>query len=371
MKTLVKERQRKAFEDSPLLCPPEMVDLNPSVPRGVALIDSQGNVVAVNEDWGVFAKKTGAVPERVGPGVNYLEACRKVRLSPAASRKALGGIESVLKGKSPFFSMDYSLHTPSGLAHFRMNANRIDYGDVCVAISHINISDLKLSKQEEFKRIRQFARRLINAQEDERQRISRELHDDLGHRIALMSFSVRHIIKQHSKSSAATRDLNKILDGISDFSTALRNLSHSFYPPHLRYLGIRSAVKALGEEFEEAYGIHVDLELPEETPRRGNEVELCVFRVLQESLQNIAKHSGATKVRIVLEYEAEEIRLMVVDTGRGFDRSTVTKSGGLGLLSMEERALSIGACLTVNSSLGVGTEICLSVPLADQAIGYA
>src|SRR5262249_24406375 len=156
-----------------------------------------------------------------------------------------------------------------------------------------------------------------------------------------------------------------------DLSNAMRNLSHGLYPPQLQYLGIRAALKSLSEEFEKTYAIHIDLVLPDEAPRLPADVELCIYRILQESLQNIAKHSGAGRVKIVLENTAAEIRLTISDAGRGFNRSAVMKKGGLGLLSMEERALSIGAGLTVNSSPDAGTEICLSVPLHEVLQVYA
>jgi signal transduction histidine kinase len=181
-----------------------------------------------------------------------------------------------------------------------------------------------------------------------------------------MSFSVRRMIKQNQKNAGVqSRDLNKLLEGINDFSTAVRNLSHGLYPPSLRFLGIKAAVQSLSQEFEETYGIRLDLVLPAELPRLPAEEELCVFRILQESLQNIAKHSGAGKVRIVLENPPGKVRLTISDTGKGFSRSEVMKKGGLGLLSMEERALSVGAKLTVNSSPASGTEIRLILPVKE------
>jgi signal transduction histidine kinase len=372
MKTLTKDRQKKSHYHSHSRFRDPQRDLDFSLPRRMALIDSEGNIVAVDDDCIGLARDGGAPFDRVGPGVNYLDVCRQAMRSAATSRKAVAGIEAVLKGKIASFAMDYSCQTSAGLAYFRMNVTPIAYGNARVAIAHTDITDLQLSKEEDFKRLRQFARRLIHAQEEERQRISRELHDDLGHRIALMSFSVRQIMKQHPKNFASgMRDLNKIVDGITDLSTAMRNLSHCLYPPQLQYLGIKGALKSLSEEFDKTYGIHIDLVVPEEAPRFPAEIELCIYRILQESLQNIAKHSGAGRVKIVLENTTEEIRLTISDTGRGFNRSAVMKKGGLGLLSMEERALSIGADLTVNSSPDAGTEICLSIPLQEDIHVYA
>jgi two-component system NarL family sensor kinase len=137
-------------------------------------------------------------------------------------------------------------------------------------------------------------------------------------------------------------------------------------------LGIGAALKSVVDEFEGVYGIRVELVMPTETPRLPAETELSMFRILQESLQNIAKHSGANRVKIVLENKAGELRLTISDKGRGFNRLDVARRGGLGLVSMEERALSIGAQLNVTSSPEAGTEVRLCVPLQEQdVLAYA
>src|SRR5262249_48077019 len=159
-------------------------------------------------------------------GMNYLEVCRQALGSSTDSRQALAGISEVLKGKTSSFAMDYTCQTRSGSTFFRMSVTPIVYGDAQVAITHTDITDFQLEKDKAFKRLRQFARRLIRAQEGERLRIGREIHDDLGNRIALMSLSLRQFIKERRKSlGAGLRELDKIRHGLTDLSTALRNLS--------------------------------------------------------------------------------------------------------------------------------------------------
>jgi signal transduction histidine kinase len=356
--------------DHSLLNRVESNNSRPTVTRRIALIDAQGNIVAVNQDWMTFAEVTGAPLGRVGPGVNYLEVCRHAEGSSADSRKALVGISDVLKQKTSSFAMDYACDTPAGPAYFRMVVTPIAYMDARVAIAHTDVTDLNLSKEKNLKRLRQFARRLINAQEEERQRIAREIHDDLGNRIALMSLSVHQIMEQAPENLGSTmNELQKVLDGITELSTALRNLSHWLHPPPLRYLGIGAALTSLQEVFKKTYGIRMDVVIPANLPRLPDEVELCIFRISQECLQNVAKHSGAAEVRIVLEHTPKRIRLTVSDTGRGFSLSKAVQKGGLGLASMRERALSIRGRLTVNSSPGAGTKVLLMVPIHDGGDG--
>jgi signal transduction histidine kinase len=365
MKTFIRDSQRKIqYDNRPTVRYVELDEVTCWVPRPMALIDSGGNVVAVNREWITLAEETGTSWNRIGPGVNYLEVCRQASRSSVTSRKALAGIQAVLKEKTPSFFMDYSCDTPLGPAYFRMSVTPIMYKNARVAITHTDITDLQLSKEKDFKRLKQFARRLINAQEEERQRISREIHDDIGNRIALMSLSLRQVMKQSSERLGfSVHDLDPVLDGITELASTLRNLSHSLHPAPLRCLGIRAALKSLRDGFEKKYGIEMDVVLPREMPRLPDEVELCIFRITQECLQNVGKHSGADKVRIVLKYTPRRLRLTVSDNGRGFVRAEANQKGGLGLLSMEERALSIGGNLTVNTSPGSGTEVWVTVPI--------
>ncbi|HYR84199.1 MAG TPA: sensor histidine kinase [Terriglobia bacterium] len=346
----------------------ELVTQVPTVTDRIALVDSHGNIVAVNNAWMALAEKAGAASNRVGPGVNYLEVCRQASGSSTAdAREAHNGIRAVLKEKAQSFSMDYACHTPTGPAYFRMVVTPISYRDARVAIAHMDITELQLSRDKSFRRLQEVGRRLIHAQEEERQRISREIHDDLGNRIALMAFSVRDIMKQRSKrSGSTTHQLSEVIDNLTDLSNALRNLSHCLHPPLLRYLGIGAALKTLCEEFKKTRGIRIDVVVPAEFKRLPFDLELCIFRISQECLQNIAKHSGADSARIVLQRTLTHVELTVSDTGRGFIQSDAIQKGGLGLLSMKERVLCIGGRLEVSSSPGVGTVVHVGIPLPED-----
>jgi two-component system sensor histidine kinase UhpB len=185
-----------------------------------------------------------------------------------------------------------------------------------------------------------------------------------------MSFSARRLMERDSKngSSTALSELKKLVEGLTDLSSALRNISHDLHPPSLRYVGIGGALKSLRMTFEETYGIQMDVHVPPKVPALSDEIGLCIYRIAQECLQNIAKHSGASKACITLECSPEEVELTVKDAGRGFARFEALQKGGVGLLSMEERALSIGGHLTLKSGPGSGTEVRLSIPLQHDSV---
>jgi signal transduction histidine kinase len=356
-----------AIAAAPPIVMREVVTEIPAVTDRIALLDSEGNIVAVNDKWIALAAETSTPWGRVGPGMNYLEVCRQAGASSSEAREALSGIRAVLKGKAESFNMDYACQTSSGRTYFRMCVTPICYGDARVAVAHVDVTELQLSKESSFRRVQQFKRRLINAQEEERQRISREIHDDLGNRIALLALSVRQIMKKRSKNSRSRmQQLNDVVDHLTELSNAMRDLSHYLHPPLLQYVGIRAALKTLATEFGKTRGLRMEVVVPEEFPPVPDEVELCIFRISQECLQNIAKHSGADSVRIVLNTTPSEVELKVSDTGRGFIESEAVQKGGLGLISMRERVLCIGGRLEVNSSPGAGTEVRAVIPLQDQ-----
>jgi len=328
------------------------------------LIDSTGTIVAVNKNWSDLAKSTGAMLRDVGPGVNYLEICRRASSSCSTAREAFAGIRSVLREKSPSFVMDYAAEVASRQSYFRMVATPFCHGAAQAAIVHIDITELQLSREKSLARVREFARRLIHAQEEERERIAREIHDDLGNRIALLSFSVHCLINRRRKQDS--HDLHDVLHKITDLSDALRQLSHCLHPHLLRHFGVSAALKVLCEEFGRTSGIHLDVTIPDEVTHLSEERALCIFRVTQECLQNIAKHSEATTASVVLEYVPKHIRLRVTDSGRGFVTSAPLQKTGLGFTSMKERVICIRGQLEVRSAPGEGTEVRVTIPLSDS-----
>lgn len=330
----------------------------------IALIDSDGNIVALNDAWREFAAQAGTSLGRVRPGANYFKVCLSGSSSNSDGRGALNGIRAVIERKLLSFTMDYWCDLPVNPSYFRMCVTPIDHEEACCAISHTNISDLWLSKEKSTKQLRKIARRLINAQEEERKRISQELHDDLGTRVALLSFAVRRMVKQRPQNSSPRMDdLNEVIDTIGDLSNALRDLSHCMYPPLLRHAGIGAALKGLCEQFKKTHGIDLQIVVPSELPPLSDEVGLCLFRVSQECLHNIAEHAEASSASVVLEHTGKAIRLMVSDNGRGFVPRVTLPAGGLGFISMEERVLGLGGTLEIESLPNAGTRIRVVIQL--------
>jgi len=199
--------------------------------------------------------------------------------------------------------------------------------------------------------------KLIEAQEQERRRIASELHDDVGQQLALAELRLAEI-----KSASDLKPmLDRLSDQLAEISSEVREISHGLYPSLLQNLGLTPALKKLGREITREKNIAVQLAL-ERVEFVSAAVSLALYRVAQEALHNIEKHSHARHVTIELSRTSGTLALRITDDGIGFDAGQVP-AAGLGIDSMEERLRSVGGTLQIKSSPNRGTEVLASVPL--------
>jgi len=210
--------------------------------------------------------------------------------------------------------------------------------------------------------------RLIDAQEEERARIARELHDDLGQRMALLQINVERFKQDTAElSSKARRELNNIAELTSECSSELHDISHQLHPSRLDTLGLVATLRSFCKEFSLQHHLRVQFahqDVPEQVP---NDISLCLFRVVQEALRNVVKHSGATEVAVELARHGDQIDLCISDAGAGFDPAFAKVDAGLGLISMRERLRLVGGHLSIESEVSHGTRIRARTPLSSIA----
>jgi len=208
--------------------------------------------------------------------------------------------------------------------------------------------------------LQELSGRLIQAQEEERSRIARELHDDLSQRLALVTIGLEELSLRDA-SSTSNPQLQAISSQSKEIAAEIHNLSRQLHPSQLEVLGLVAAVQSFCTEISRQKGLRIDL-VHDGVPRGlPSEVRLCLYRVVQEALQNVCKHSGADQVRIELTGTPEAVSLVIVDRGRGFDpKATGT---GLGLVSMRERVRLVRGELSIDSRPGGGTKIQVRAPL--------
>jgi signal transduction histidine kinase/ABC-type uncharacterized transport system substrate-binding protein len=206
--------------------------------------------------------------------------------------------------------------------------------------------------------------RLINAQEEERKRIAREIHDDYNQRLAMLALELETIEEEIENLPAVTgQRIHKVWNAIGELGADLHSLSHRLHSSTLESLGLVAAVKAFVEEFAVQQQVKVTF-THDNVPRRvAEDVALCLFRIVQESLRNVKRHSGADNAEIRLEGLGEKLRLSVVDRGKGFDVNHCSPRSGIGIRSMQERLRSVGGQLAITSRPTEGTRIDVLVPL--------
>ena len=204
--------------------------------------------------------------------------------------------------------------------------------------------------------------RLIRAQEEERSRIARELHDDFNQRLALLSIGLERIAQALGPQSADTVHVSDLCRLTQEIASDVHRLSHQLHPAKLQHLGLIPAIKGLCREFSERYGAEIHFSHRNVPTQIGKESALCLFRVAQEALSNTLKHSGVKQARLELLGEQGTLHLCISDSGVGFDPQYVSSKGCLGLVSMQERVRAAGGRITVESRPSSGTRI--SVHLA-------
>jgi len=201
-------------------------------------------------------------------------------------------------------------------------------------------------------------RKLIEAQEQERARIGRQLHDDIGQRLALLALDIDLLAEENP--SRRLRGLRDLRTQIDEISRDVQTLSHDLHAAKLEYLGALAGIKSWCMDFGQRYKIHIGFTGDVRSPLPGG-VGICLFRVVQEALQNVVKHSGANRAEVSFRECDNEVHLVIRDPGRGFDRREV--SGGLGLISMRERIRTVDGTLTIESGRMRGTSILVRVPM--------
>lgn len=206
--------------------------------------------------------------------------------------------------------------------------------------------------------------RLIHAQEEERTRIARELHDDLGQRMALLQIHVERFGQGTAElSPKARQEVNNIAELTAACSSELHDISHQLHPSRLDTLGLVAALRGLCREFSVQHDLQVEFVHQGVSAEAPTDISLCLFRVAQEALRNVVQHSRAALARVELTQHTDQIDLCISDSGSGFDPAIVS-GRGLGLVSMRERLRLVGGSLSFESSGPCGTKILAQVPIS-------
>jgi PAS domain S-box-containing protein len=222
-----------------------------------------------------------------------------------------------------------------------------------------DITRIKLA----YEAVHDLSRRLMNAQEKERARLARELHDDLSQSVALLSVQLTMLRNEPKDFEYMKDQLDQFISEVNRLTGDIHRISHELHPAKLSQLGLKSALRGFCRDLAAAHPLKIDFEadnLPRNLP---DDISLCLYRVAQESLQNIIKHSAATSVNVSLKSEDDKIHLSVSDNGKGFDTQAAKAKESLGLISIDERVRAVKGAVKIISAVGAGTKIDVQIPV--------
>lgn len=323
-------------------------------------------------DWDVLRKTTWRSrgfytlfkhpPQKVGSDFEWWTQ----RIHPDDRERVLAKFNQFLDRKQPFYVDTYRFRRGDGIfvdVEDRASALYNERGLLCRVIGALSdITEQK--KAEEAKR--DLSRNVLNAQEQERRRVARELHDGVNQLLSSSKYRLHAIEQQLALNNKPMAKKISQTKGLIDKAISeVRLISRNLRPSELDDLGLAAALRSLADEFQERTEVTVDLKTSFAEHHLSEVIELTVYRIVQEALNNVEKHAGATRVAIHASGQGAMLALMIRDDGRGFDPATIrkTRKSGWGLANMRERVSYVGGMMAVKSVPKKGTEIALQIPI--------
>jgi PAS domain S-box-containing protein len=323
-----------------------------SVPIPIWAAAPDGRLIHGNQQWMEAMRGHELNP---GDG-HWTSALHKNDRNPAAD-----AFRAAAARNRPF-EIEARLRTASGAFRWSVLRGAPQYAADGGVASYVGACWDTSDKRRTESVLRQTATKLVAAQEGERARIARELHDDLGQRLAVLSLRLEGALRMKRASAVVRRQLAEAHAVLQEIASGVQTLSHQLHPARLRLLGLVRTLYALCRELSAESGIRIQFEARAVPAEVDDVIGLCMFRVAQEALRNAVKHSGATAIDVTLAATRSIMTLRVADDGAGFDPLT-SPAAGLGLQTMRERVDLVGGVLSVEAGRPHGTTVRVDVPL--------
>jgi PAS domain S-box-containing protein len=283
----------------------------------------------------------------------------------ADDRALLGTLIRELEEGKNEFQLEYRVVSKLGHVRWIHSRGKVELvnGTRFIRGAIVDISKLKMAEEA----IHDLSSKLMNAQEKERARLARELHDDLSQSIALLSIQLATLRDKPKDLAYVKSRLDQFVSNLERLSVDVHRISHELHPARLTHLGLETALGGFCRDIAAAHSLEIGFEaenLPRDLPQ---DISLCLYRVTQESLQNVIKHSGAASASVSVKLENGVIHLSVSDNGNGFDPSATKAREALGLISIDERVRAVKGEARVISAVGAGTKIEVRVPVGNHS----
>lgn len=339
----------------------------------ICVVDEKGTILAVNEAWRRFGKENPPVPGHCFLGTNYLSVCDLAGGATSAEAAPFAaGLRNVLAGRLAKFTLEYPCYAPGKPRWFVARVTRFAGNDpVRAVVAHENITERKRA-QEKLRRsqegLRKLAAHVERVREEERARIARTIHDDLGHAITDLRLDLGWLSRRLAEAGFTGRtSIRRRIAVMSRRAEAsaetVRGIATELRPAVLDALGLTAAIEWQIRKFQQRTRIRCELNTAGDLPRLDAAQSTAMFRVFQEILNNIVQHAQASRVRVQLTVIQGLLVLRVGDNGRGITEAEVSSPAALGLLGMRERAGALGGGVTIARAPGRGTLVTVSIPI--------
>jgi signal transduction histidine kinase len=246
-----------------------------------------------------------------------------------------------------------------------------DHGRTAVQMVLTDVTERSREKREleqSRRELRRLSANLVDAREEERRRIARELHDELGQRLTALKMELSALASP-TRRSARDRRVGAMLDMVDETVASVRRIATELRPLMLDDLGLNAAIEWLAAGWARRMGVGVSLRLAEDIPPVGDAAAIAVYRMVQEALTNVARHARATEVRVETRYDGDQFVLSVEDNGRGFPERSMYREGSHGLMGIRERAYILGGQLEIGQSPLGGGRLAVRLPLGPAPVG--
>ncbi len=333
----------------------------------VAVLDCEGTIVAVNAAWRRFAVANGYRGDNHGVGANYLSICDAALGACTEAAAVASGLRAVLDGRE-MLRIEYPCDSMSNSRWFQLRATRFGTSkETRVVLVHEDVTEIKRAEQE----LRRLAGRLLVLQDEERRRIARELHDSTAQNLVALAFNLDRLERRTPVSEDVKSTIIADSRALIDRSLKeLRTLSYLLHPPVLDDAGLIPAIRSFIDGFSRRSGIKVEMKLPGRMARLPRDAESAIFRVVQEALANVHRHSGSATAAVRLSRSRQQVVLEIVDRGAGIagmvkdSPAADVRSLGVGIPGMQARLRQLNGDLEIHSAAGQGTTIRAVVPVA-------
>jgi two-component system, NarL family, sensor kinase len=331
----------------------------------IALLDETGKIIAVNQPWTRFADANGYVGSARGLGQNYLKVCES-SIQCEEARLVLSGIRRMISGETDDFRCVYPCHSAQE-AWFQVRINRFYIeGVLRLVVAHENVTEIKQAQNAH----QQLSGLLLRAQDEERRRIAHDLHDVTVQNVASIKADLTRVQQIGNRPAIST--MKESLSLCDQVITELRALSYLLHPPLLDEVGLIPALQWFIRGFMQHSGIQVKIVVLQPIGRLESSVETALFRVAQESLTNIHRHSGSPTAVIWVIKQRDEVVLRITDKGQGISGPWFAGDGeslistGVGIMGMRQRVNQLGGKLEIHSS-SKGTTVTARISLTGES----